>query len=212
MTLASFLSALVLIYVVPGPDFAVIVRHSSHHPRHGRVAAVGVLAGTCVHTTAASIGLSTLLAQSATAFTMVKIAGSCYLVFLGAQSLCRARRNPDKPGTRIPATDEHVSIHQVFIQGFLTNVLNPKTALFFLSLLPQAVDHSQPALPQTLTLGVLTIVFGLGWWLSLVALTKHMHRLLARPRPRRIFDGITGTMLITLGLQLLRTSPCSTAT
>lgn len=212
MTLASFLGALLLIYAVPGPDFAVIVRHSSHHPRRGRVAAFGVLTGTCVHTTAASLGLSALLAQSATAFTTVKIAGACYLVFLGAQSLWRARRNPAQPRTTVSPADERVSMRQTYIQGFLTNVLNPKTALFFLSLLPQAVDHAQPALPQTLMLGVLTTGFGLAWWMSVVKLTKHMRRLLARPRPRRFLDGITGVVLITLGLQLLRTPPSSAAT
>lgn len=211
----GFLTAVALAYVVPGPDFAIVLRYASRGLQVGQIAALGVVGGLCVHMTAAVLGLSALLAQSATAFTVVKLAGAGYLMFLGAQSLWNSRKSrgsasmqPDRtPPDAVPDTRR-----RAFLQGFLTNVLNPKAALFFLSLLPQFVDHSAPVLPQTMLLGLLTVGFGTAWWLTIVRVADRVRGALARPAVRRTMDRITGVVLIGLGLRLLRTPAASPST
>jgi threonine/homoserine/homoserine lactone efflux protein len=132
--LALFVVSGLLLNITPGPDTLYILgRSASQGWRGGAIAALGIGAGLVVHTCAAAIGLSALLATSATAFAVLKWIGAAYLVYVGF-SLLHARpaiRQPIPPGARLRV---------VFLQGFLTNVLNPKVALFFLAFLPQFVD------------------------------------------------------------------------
>jgi threonine/homoserine/homoserine lactone efflux protein len=151
--LALFVVAGLLLNITPGPDTLYILgRTASQGWRGGTVAALGISAGLFVHTFAAAVGLSALLAASATAFTILKWVGAAYLVYVGV-SLFIAR----------PAIHEHTSalrvamLRTVFLQGFLTNVLNPKVALFFLAFLPQFVDPT--ASDKALTLLFLGFVF-----------------------------------------------------
>lgn len=213
LSLAGFVTAVALAYVVPGPDFAIILRYSTRGRRLGRSAAFGVLAGLCVHMSAAVLGLSALLVQSATAFTVVKLVGAGYLLFLGLQTLWGSRKpaTPDESPDHVDPSAPADSVKRAFVQGFLTNVLNPKAALFFLSLLPQFIDHSAPALPQTLGLGLLTVGFGVAWWMAFVALADQVRDVLHRPRVRRVLDRITGVVLVALGVRLLRTPAAGAA-
>jgi threonine/homoserine/homoserine lactone efflux protein len=213
LSLLGFLTAVALAYVVPGPDFAVILRYASRGRREGRSAAFGVLGGLCIHLSAAILGVSALLAESAAGFTVVKLAGAGYLLFLGIQSLWGSRKSGNDAHAVVEQCEARsISGRRAFVQGFLTNVLNPKAALFFLSLLPQFVDHSMPALPQTVMLGLLTVGFGLAWWMAFVSLADRVRGLLSRPKVRRALDRITGLMLVGLGIGLLRTSSTSSAT
>jgi len=138
--LALFIVAGLLLNITPGPDTLYILgRSASQGWRGGAVAALGIGAGLFVHTFAAAVGLSALLAASATAFTILKWVGAAYLVYLGV-SLLFAR-----PTIRQrPSALRVVKLRTVFLQGFLTNVLNPKVALFFLAFLPQFVDPGAP--------------------------------------------------------------------
>ncbi len=206
--LIGFLAAVALAYVVPGPDFAIILRYSARGRRWGRAAAFGVICGLCVHLTLAVLGLSALLAQSEVAFTVVKLVGAAYLILLGIQSLLAARK-PNRPGGAegavAPGSGSPPRLRPAFVQGFLTNVLNPKAALFFLSLLPQFIDPAAPVLPQTALLGTITVAFGVGWWMLFVALTGRISEWLARSTVRRWLDGVTGVFFIGLGIRLART-------
>ena len=134
--LALFVVAGLLLNITPGPDTLYILgRSASQGWRGGTVAALGIGAGLFVHTFAAAIGLSALLAASATAFTVVKWMGAAYLVYVGVSLLLT------RPIIQQPAPTVHAAtLRTVFLQGFLTNVLNPKVALFFLAFLPQFVD------------------------------------------------------------------------
>jgi threonine/homoserine/homoserine lactone efflux protein len=138
--LALFVVSGLLLNITPGPDTLYILgRTASQGWRGGAVAALGIGAGLFVHTLAAAVGLSALLAASATAFTIVKWVGAAYLVYVGV-SLLLAR-----PAIRPPAPALRAAgLQTVFLQGFLTNVLNPKVALFFLAFLPQFVDPGAP--------------------------------------------------------------------
>jgi threonine/homoserine/homoserine lactone efflux protein len=149
---ALFVVAGLLLNLTPGPDMLLVAqRAAAHGARTGAAAALGVSTGCLVHTAAATLGLSALLATSAVAFETVKWAGAIYLALLGSRMLLGSR----SPAARAPAAS--ASSRGAFAQGFLTNVLNPKVALFFLAFLPQFVD---PAAPQrTFALAALSAVF-----------------------------------------------------
>jgi threonine/homoserine/homoserine lactone efflux protein len=147
-----FVGAALALLVVPGPAVLYVVTRSIHQGRRaGLVSVAGIHLGTLVHITAASAGLSALLVSSATAFTVVKLAGAAYLIVLGLWTLL-ARR----PDTEIALGGER-RLRRVFAQGVVVNVLNPKTALFFLAFLPQFVDRSRGHV--TLQIALLGIVF-----------------------------------------------------
>ncbi|MFD7298346.1 LysE family translocator [Streptomyces sp. NPDC059897] len=122
-----------LAYLIPGPDFLVIVRAGAWDTALGRAAAWGAQSGLCVHMCAAALGLSVIAARSAYAFTVIKLAGAAYLVFLGIRALLAARSGaaPARPH-RAPTADRKRpgTFRSSFTEGFLTNVLNPKAALF----------------------------------------------------------------------------------
>jgi threonine/homoserine/homoserine lactone efflux protein len=158
--IALFILSGLLLNVTPGPDTLYILgRSASHGWRGGAIATLGIGAGLFVHTFAAAVGLSALLAASATAFTILKWAGAAYLVFVGV-SLLRA-----SPALRQPVPVlRAVRMRSVFLQGFLTNVLNPKVALFFLAFLPQFVDPGAPNKALAfLFLGLVFIFNGTLW-------------------------------------------------
>jgi threonine/homoserine/homoserine lactone efflux protein len=149
------LAALALL-AVPGPAVLYIVVQSAEQGRRAGLASVaGVHLGTLVHVAAASIGLSALIVASATAFTAVKYAGAAYLVLLGIRKL--AERDPEEALSRPPDL-----LRRAFLRGVVVNVLNPKTALFFLAFLPQFIDPDRGGVwSQALVLGLAFGVLGL---------------------------------------------------
>jgi RhtB (resistance to homoserine/threonine) family protein len=133
-----FLLAGFLLNVTPGPDIAYIVARSAQCGVRGGVAATfGITAGCLVHITAAAIGISAILMTSALAFNALKWIGAGYLVYVGFKMLFASRRAQDSPQSLRPPTA--IKMRTIFFQGFLTNVLNPKVALFFLAFLPQFI-------------------------------------------------------------------------
>jgi threonine/homoserine/homoserine lactone efflux protein len=156
-SLALFVVAALALLVVPGPAVLYVVARSLHEGRRaGLVSVLGIHVGTLVHIAAATVGLSALVVSSAVAFTVVKIAGAVYLVALGLWTLVSRR-----PEAEIVLGGEP-KLRRAFAQGIVVNVLNPKTALFFLAFLPQFVDPdaSHPA-AQIAVLGLLFAVLGL---------------------------------------------------
>lgn len=206
--LLAFLLTVVIAHAVPGPDFALILRHASRGGQYGRAAAFGVLCGLCLHVTAAALGLSALLARSATVFTVVKLVGAAFLVYLGVQALLASRKSRQPAAETAEAAQPVPSggRRKAFVQGFVGNVLNPKAALFFLSLLPQFVEPSVPVVPQILVLGVITVVSALVWWMLFVALVDRIRGVLSRGVVRRTLDRVTGVLFIGLAVRLVRTS------
>jgi threonine/homoserine/homoserine lactone efflux protein len=129
--------------ILPGPDSLYIVGRSvSQGMRAGSLAALGIGAGTLVHILAAACGLSAILATSATAFTLVKLAGALYLLYLGVNMLLTRAKPTGEPGlqTQLP----RLAYRRIFAQGFVTNLLNPKVALFFLAFVPQFIALDAP--------------------------------------------------------------------
>jgi len=191
-----------LLNVTPGPDTLYIVgRSSTQGARAGIVAALGIGTGALVHVCAAALGLSALLAASAVAFTAVKIIGAAYLVYVGI-SLIRSKISAQSlqmaPDYRQP------SMRGIFIQGFLTNVLNPKVALFFLAFLPQFVSLDAASKPLAfLFLGVIFDLNGTIWNLLVAWSTARISRRLAAAgwfKPW--FNRCVGGLFVFVGIRL----------
>jgi threonine/homoserine/homoserine lactone efflux protein len=194
-----------LLNVTPGPDTLYIVgRSTTQGWRAGAVAALGIGTGILVHICAAALGLSAILAASATAFAVVKIIGAAYLVYVGI-SLIRSAGSPQTatvaPGTR-PA-----NMRGIFLQGFFTNVLNPKVALFFLAFLPQFVLPDAPSKPLAfLFLGSIFDVNGTVWNLLVAWSTARISgRLSASVMLKRWFSRCVGGIFVFVGVRLALT-------
>jgi len=186
-----------LLLLVPGPAVLYITSRSIGLGRAaGLVSAMGIAVGTLFHVAAATLGLSALLVSSASAFTFVKYAGAAYLIYLGVRTL----RSRD--AATLNPTREPISLRRVFGQGVLVNLLNPKTALFFLAFLPQFVDPARGH--ATLQLFELGVLFALMGWMSdsvwaTIAGTLGT-RLRGNVRLRSTQRKISGGALIALGL------------
>jgi threonine/homoserine/homoserine lactone efflux protein len=154
--IALFITAALVLLAIPGPAVLYIVTQSVEHGRRaGLTAVAGIHVGSLVHVTAATVGLSAVLVSSAVAFSAVKLVGAAYLIFLGVQKLL-GRGDDDGP-SRVGSRD----LGRIFRQGIVVNVLNPKTALFFLAFLPQFVDPDRSAAPQIAVLGLIWVLLGL---------------------------------------------------
>jgi threonine/homoserine/homoserine lactone efflux protein len=195
--LALFAAAALALLVVPGPAVIYVVARSIHQGRRAGLASVlGIHVGTLVHIAAATAGLSALLVSSSVAFTVVKIAGAVYLIALGLWTLFSRR-----PEAEVALGGEQ-NLRRAFAQGIVVNVLNPKTALFFLAFLPQFVDThaSHPAL-QIAVLGILFALLGLvtdSLWAVAAGTAGGLLR-----RSRRFVRGqryVTGTVYVGLGV------------
>ncbi len=200
--LPLFVGAVFLLNVTPGPDTAYIVGRSVAQGRAaGVMSSLGVSAGCCVHALATAFGLTALLAASPTAFTIIKYAGAAYLVWLGLRLLW------SRQGTAVGATvapQDTRGLRRLFMQGFLTNVLNPKVILFFVSFFPQFVDpraaHQATAF---LVLGAIMIAMSTVWNTAVAWLAGTLTRRVGQtPRLKCWLDRLVGTAFIGLGARL----------
>jgi threonine/homoserine/homoserine lactone efflux protein len=191
-----------LLNVTPGPDTLYIVgRSSAQGWRGGALAALGVGAGTLVHICAAALGLSALLAASAAAFTAVKMIGAIYLLYVGIGLIRSAGSIRSSP---LAADHRSISMRGIFVQGFLTNVLNPKVALFFLAFLPQFVASAATSKPLAfLYLGAIFDFNGTLWNLLVAWSTARLSdRLAPSAAFKRWFNRCVGSVFIFVGLRL----------
>lgn len=197
MHLLPFLAVSIVVVITPGVDMAVVTKNALVHGRRQALAtALGVNAGVAAWTVAAAFGLAAVVQASAAAFNTIKLAGALYLVYLGVQSFRRARRGQ----AETPLAASPLGSAGAFRQGLVTNLLNPKIAVFFTSLLPQFVDHG--TLPALLLLGALFNVLGLVWLTSYALLAARGRVFLQRPRVKRALDCLSGFVLVGLGVRL----------
>jgi len=195
-TLAAYLLVSAIVIVTPGQDTALTIRNSLRGGRGaGLATAAGVSAGQGVWTLATSLGLAALLVASEPAFVALKLVGAAYLVYLGAQSLLAAIRGRSRAhaggGTSTPVT--------AFRQGILSNLGNPKMAVFFSSLLPQFGGTSFASL---CALGLVFCTMTLTWLSAYTLAVARAGDFLRRPTIRRVLDAATGLVLTALGLRL----------
>ena len=185
--------------ITPGPDMIYVITHGMAHGRKaGIVSAVGVIGGILVHTTAAALGITLIFQTSAFAFLIVKYLGAIYLIYLGVKAW------RDKSTFNLPSQTSIMNPRALFWQGVLSNVLNPKIAVFFLAFLPQFVDQgsSQVALQMAL-LGLTFAFFGMCFLIVVGYFAGTVGAWLTRsPQSTKILRWLTGGILVSLGVRL----------
>jgi threonine/homoserine/homoserine lactone efflux protein len=196
-----FIATAVVLVLTPGQDtFFILGRSLAGGRRVGIAEALGITAGSIVHTLLAALGLSALLATSPYAFMAVKFAGAAYLIYIGGRALLtRASGLPGENGN-----DGVDGWWSAFRQGVITNILNPKVALFFLALMPQFISAtSDTKVAAFLVLGVSFMVLGLVWTVILaVAAASLRGMFLRRPSMANVLNKVAGSLFIGLGLRL----------
>jgi threonine/homoserine/homoserine lactone efflux protein len=198
-----FLATGILLNLTPGPDTAYIIGRSLAQGREAGIAsALGITVGSILHTCAAALGLSAILAASAWAFGVVKILGGGYLVFLGIKMLLEKRT-----ALHVPSNFHRSNILTAFRQGIFTNALNPKVALFFLAFLPQFITPSSEAkIAAFMTLGLTFVMTGTIWCLILAAFASAFSERLRRNQSiAAMLNRAVGGLFVFLGVRLATT-------
>ncbi|AWS45219.1 LysE family translocator [Streptosporangium sp. 'caverna'] len=203
--LLAYLGVVAMITVTPGPDTAIVLRNAARHGWSAGVrTGVGSALGLLIWGLAAGLGIAVILAASAFAFTVLKLAGAAYLGYLGIRMLWQAWQR--HPGSAIvSATEPHaaVSARVLFRQGLITNLLNPKAAAFFTALLPQFVTgHGMAAAPLVVGLALIAAVANLSGQCVFAVAAHRTARLIGRRYFEPIMDGVVGVVLLTLGGKL----------
>ncbi|WP_271007757.1 LysE family translocator [Paucibacter sp. B51] len=202
--LTLFIISGLLLNIAPGPDSLLIMaRSASQGFRAGSAAALGVGSGILVHVLAAALGLSALMAASSWAFGLVKLLGAAYLVYIGLSLLLRraAAEGPREAAATLPPKQ---SLRSIYLQGLLTNVLNPKVALFFLAFVPQFIAADAPSKPLAFVfLGLVFNLNGMLWCHFLAWSTAQAsRRITASPRVVSWLNRAIGAVFLGFGLRL----------
>jgi threonine/homoserine/homoserine lactone efflux protein len=191
------LAVLALLTISPGADMALVAKITLERGRRAALlATIGICSGLFVHATASALGLSVILATSAEAFTIVKLAGAVYLVYLGVQAL-RSSFRDEALATAAPRRAT-----APFLQGLLSNVLNPKVAVFYLTFMPQFMSPDDNVLVRSLAFAVAHAVMGLVWLTAYAYVLSQISVVLGRIGVRRWLERVTGGVLIALGVRL----------
>ncbi|MBK5500220.1 LysE family translocator [Peribacillus butanolivorans] len=197
-----FVITCILLIILPGPDTAITTRNTV---TVGTTGGFKTMFGTCcallIHTSAAVFGLSAIIVKSALLFSIFKYVGAVYLVYLGIKTLW-GLKNKEVAATTETAVKNKYENQSYFKQGFLTNLLNPKVAVFFLTFLPQFVDHGTNTFLPFLIMGLTYTVLTLVWFVFYIYLLNQISAFMKKPRTQAIFEGLTGAILIGFGIKL----------
>ncbi|CAM3345045.1 LysE family translocator [Vibrio cholerae] len=203
----AFLIAITILTLTPGLDTALVIRNTSRAGfADGCTTSLGICFGLFVHATFSAIGISAILAQSAELFQIVKMVGAAYLIWLGISSL----RSLMKTGQGIEvASLAHVQFRltRSLREGFLSNVLNPKTAVFYLAFLPQFINPDYSPLAQSLLMALIHFAIAMVWQCGLAGALSSAKNLLKNASFMRWMEGTTGVVLVVLGIKLLLEKP-----
>jgi threonine/homoserine/homoserine lactone efflux protein len=201
--LLSFAVVAGLLTLVPGLDTAMVLRSTAAHGRrHGLATALGVNCGTLVWGAAAALGISALLSASTTAYTLVRIAGAVYMVWIGSRLLLHAIRGDLAALVSAGAQPVRTSVGWSWSRGFTTNLLNPKIGAFYVAVLPQFMPPHASHLAVGLLLAGVHDIEGLVWFTALILGAHAVRGLLERRSVRRTIDGATGAALLGFGIKL----------
>ncbi len=202
--LYAYIAAITLLTIAPGVDTLIVIRNTVRGGwRDGIITSVAICSGLFVHAVVSAAGISLIFMQSAWMFSALKLAGAGYLIYLGIKSLTSALKGSgglqqDITETRRTQATPWVS----FREGFLSNVLNPKTVIFYMAFLPQFIQPSDPALLKPLFLAGIHFVIANIWQLVLVLTVQRAHRWITQPRINRTFDSLTGSLMLYFGVRL----------
>jgi threonine/homoserine/homoserine lactone efflux protein len=190
-----------LLTITPGADMALVTSKALTSGRRAALATtLGINTGVLTWAAASALGIAALIAASTTAFAVLKLAGGVYLIVLGVLGIWRTRHRPGSVGTR-PGL-KHERVGRSYRQGLVTNLLNPKIAVFYTTLLPQFIVPGDPVLLKSLLLAGIHNLMGLAWLAGYAWLVTRAGELLRRSSVRTALDRLTGAVLITLGVRL----------
>lgn len=199
----AFVGIAAIVIIAPGPDTVLVTKNAVLHGRRAALGtSLGVNTGLVIWTVAAALGVAAVVRESALAFSVLKLLGAAYLVWLGVQALLAARRRSAHGASGSRRSGAPLGALQGFRQGLLSNLGNPKIAVFFTGLLPQFVSSRVSVLGPFLLLGGLFVLMTLVWLSGYALLAVRASALLGRPRVRATLDRITGVVLVGLGVRL----------
>ncbi|TIH15311.1 LysE family translocator [Marinifilum sp. JC120] len=199
LTLA-FIPVAAILTITPGSDTMLVVNNTlTRSTTDGLCTVAGINAGLLIHALASALGLSMILMNSATAFEMVKLAGALYIIFLGVQSLRNSRKQEE---TKFSAEPCSKGISASIREGFLTNVLNPKVAVFYLALLPQFISPGESILRQSLLLMTIHFSMGILWFSFITLALGRMRHLISGGKFKKRLEALSGVVFIGLGLKM----------
>jgi len=192
----------ILLIILPGPDTAMTTKNTL---TVGRSGGIKTLLGTCcallIHTFAAVIGLSAIIVKSALLFSVFKYVGAIYLIYIGFKTLWSLKNN-ETAASMETNTENKYGQKSCFRQGFLTNLLNPKVAVFFLTFLPQFVDSGSNTFIPFLIMGITYTILTAIWFIPYVYLINQISTFMKKPATQKVVQGITGIALLGFGLKL----------
>ncbi len=199
--LVPFLAVSAVLIVTPGPDMALITRNAFLHGRRAALlTAIGINAGLLGWTIAAALGIAAVLRASAVAFDTLRLVGAAYLIILGVQALVASAPRHGDASLSMPRRP--LADRAALRQGLLSNLLNPKIAVFFTGFLPQFIAPTSSTLLQSLLLGSVFVLMGLGWLSGYAWLATRAGGVLRRPRVQAAVQRVTGVVLIGFGFRL----------
>jgi RhtB (resistance to homoserine/threonine) family protein len=197
--LLAFVAVATLLIVTPGADMALVTRNVLRGGLGaGLRTSAGILSGLFVWAFLSAVGVAAVVAASATAFTVLKLAGAAYLIYLGVSTLWRSRPAARAAAHAAPA----LAFRGLYRQGLLSNLTNPKVGVFYTTFLPQFVEPGQSVLLWTSLLAAIHIAMSVVWLVFFAWLVARARDAVARPRVRRVLDRVTGTVLVALGLRV----------
>ncbi|MCW8996962.1 MAG: LysE family translocator [Psychromonas sp.] len=203
LNLEAFLIAIIILTLTPGLDTALVIRNSSRSGYiDGCVTSLGICSGLFVHASFSALGISAVLLQSAELFQLLKWIGAAYLIWLGFASL----RSLCKGNNKIAINEKNpplFSSRRSLREGFLSNILNPKTAIFYLAFLPQFIDLNYSPILQSLTMASMHFMIAMIWQCGLAFAVNSAKNLFKNSTIMNSMEGVTGMVLILLGTKLL---------
>jgi RhtB (resistance to homoserine/threonine) family protein len=200
-SIVLFAAFAAVLTVTPGPDTALVIRNTLRAGRRsGIVTAAGICSGLLVWSTLAGLGVTGLLAVSRRAYDVLRLAGAAYLIYLGVRSLFG--KGPKDDGEEEPFSSGRGRGMVSFNTGVLSNLLNPKVGVFYITVLPQFIPPEGNVLPLTLLLGAIHAVEGVIWLTAIAWAVTRAGRFVRQPRIRRRLEAVTGLVLIGFGLRV----------
>ncbi len=198
-----FLIAITLLSMSPGVDTLLVIRNTARGGiRDGVLTSLAICCGLFVHATISALGISLILLQSAWAFSALKMAGAAYLIWLGINGLLAARCGNGLPLGAVQGERQAVPLWRPLREGLLSNVLNPKTVVFYMAFLPQFIAPTDPALLKSLWLAGVHFVIANVWQIAIVFMVGSAGRWLGSRLFARALNGATGAVLILFGVRL----------
>lgn len=203
-TLIACLIAVTVLTLTPGLDTMLVIRNSARGGwLDGAVSSLGICSGLFVHATVSALGISIILLQTSWAFSTLKVAGAAYLVWLGFCSWKRvATGSTNLLGINGANRQDGFLLQRSFREGFLSNVLNPKTVVFYMAFLPQFIDPLAPPFGQSLIVASIHFCVAMIYQCLLAAMVNQARSWLLSPKVNRVFDSLTGSLFLLLGIRL----------